>query len=249
MTANAVAVLLLGVAAGKPKSQLPFRHDTDWPLPPRFCDRDENVTAIWDIAAEELVWSHRTTEAVRRALAAPPPALDAPRVYVYSFPEAFANATALLGEAGLTVGDVFPEEVRAYGAPAALEYWHLVYGFKKSAFKYSRKNAWTRRRDGGLDWVPAGDMLALRARPAGAQGCSFVELHSQHVLGLVVHVGLAHSYARRVDDPNDADLFFVPDHLTVDPTWKHYDRLCAVFGTHWRRHLAAHAPRGGGASF
>ena len=41
----------------------------------------------------------------------------------------------------------------------------------------------------------------------------------------------------------------MPDHLTVDPTWKHYDRLCAVFGTHWRRHLAAHAPRGGGASF
>ena len=100
------------------------------------------------------------------------------------------------------------------------------------------------------------------------KNCSFLAAHSQHVVGLVVHRGLATAYANVVDDPEDADLrdsagvglatrrrrpgarssrFFVPDHFTArvaktDAQRAAAEQLCAVLGAAWRDHQCGNQP-------
>ena len=134
-------------------------------IPPRSCDRDEAATAPWGgLAVEDRVWSAASVARVEAALAAAPAVLDAPRVFVYPFPEAFANATRLLERANVTGADAdfliydALARARADADPARrfvgafrLDYVHLAYGVKHWN---ARGQAWARDGRGRLTWTP-----------------------------------------------------------------------------------------------
>lgn len=244
-------------------------------VPGRECDRDVAAVEPWSsLDVEPRLWSEASMAAVEAALAARAPALRAPKVFIYPFPEVFANATALVEKAGLSDEDkefLFFEalklaratgdthEGRSGGAAKSaggafnLEYVHLAYGVKHwNTFEME----WKRRAGGGLDWTPRGKMVGDLQVTADTH-CHFFTAHSQHVLGLVFHRALA-KYANVVDDPADADLFFVPDHTVARVAGSEsspstagrkaaIERLCAVLGDAWLAHLGTY--RAGDGTF
>ena len=134
--------------------------------------------------------------------------LKRPRVYVYPFPPAFANASNLWAAAGLDEqGASLYFQGRRHDFPGS--YFQIAYGAKGPYHFHSK---WRHAKD-GLRWTPAWPLFSEELQTGNIDGstCQFMRQPSQHITGLVLHRALTH-WPKLVDDPSQAELFFVPDH-------------------------------------
>ena len=216
------------------------------------CERDMAATKRWKgfEGASAAPWTAATRRAAREALDAPPPKLERPRVFVYPTPAAFENLTEMLKwdheydahELDYVAG------VAAGQPPRAYTFLDLTVGPHASSTRYA-KNA-----DGHLVWTPAFEALGA------VRGDDVLAPRAQHAVGLALHRGLGVAYDNVVDDPNAADLFFVPYHESVPPPSNAFaigEERCRVVRKHfvelleaiWDMHLAEFVPNGKDYSF
>ena len=216
------------------------------------CERDMAATKRWKgfEGASAAPWTAATRRAAREALDAPPPKLERPRVFVYPTPAAFENLTNLLKWDHEYDADEldYVAGVAAGQPPRTYTFLDLTVGPHASSTRYS-KNA-----DGHLVWTPAFEALGA------VRGDDVLAPRAQHAVGLALHRGLGVAYDNVVDDPNAADLFFVPYHESVPPPSNAFaigEERCRVVRKHfvelleaiWDAHLAEFVPNGKDYSF
>lgn len=206
---------------------------------------DPALTAHWthkDMPDGQVRWSPRQRLAVRRALKIEAKArAPLPRVFIYPYPKAFANASS--------VRNLAASYTLRNGSRAELtRYFQLNYGrsLKKQKLRL-RGDSYTwepllynvgRYEDTKKDRVPC-EAWANRSDVVSAERECVFSISSQHNLGLVVHRALATSYPRLVDDPTKADLFFVPDYFDTTRMLLKLDDYCKIVGPVWRDHLSS----------
>lgn len=190
-------------------------------------------------SAFKKTWSASTRDAVARALNASAVAgsgasLHLPRIYIYPFPPALTNSSFIRAAAN------------ASWRFAPSSYFDLVFG--KTAPGSERFDFDAR---GDAAWTPSAAMmgdifdasswetLANQQRRCEKPGplCAF-RASDQHSLPYTLHRSLAKTYPRLVDNPEDADLFFVPDHFDVTMMApSNLAEYCAFSTRIWRAHL------------
>ena len=240
--ARSIFLVLVAADASSPSGfmlQSPALLAKDEPRSYWRLQEDQKMTKHWHkkgMPEGAAHWTQEQRMAVRKALATER-RLNAgklPKVFVYPFPEEFAD----------------PAFVRA--KLNATNYWDAL---KLEKFDHGPETERWEEEQGLLRWTPsfaavsAGKAAYRAAEKKGTPNDDCKKRHlrekdpqdledgcvlrpSQHNLGLVVHRGLATSYSELVTDPAEADLFFIPDYSDRwDPEW------CQGVGKAWDDHL------------
>jgi len=182
------------------------------PLP--VCDRDLAALAPWgpglrDVDADTHIWSAHYREQIRKALDTPGPAsLKLPRVFIYPFPPEFVDS--LLPIKNTTyLGTAYPEI--------------LADDLREESFS--------------SHWAPSGPAVGKLVKCAQSECMFSPGKQGQHNLGLLFHHGLAHTYPQLVSAPEEADLFFVPNHFDKPLVADADDQWCAWSAKIWQKHM------------